>query len=84
MPGATQTYKTHGKRRPRKTKFFYLGVRENTWYDVHRLRDKFGLSLADTIGLLVAKNLEACNVEPTTLEGLAKLGPNAMSTTYKD
>ena len=69
MPGVHRTYWHGRKKRARRTHYRYVNVREHDWYNIHRLSDKLGLSIVDTFGLLVAKNLEALHVDPLTADG---------------
>ena len=69
MPGVHRTYWHGRKKRKRRTHYRYVNVREHDWYNIHRLSDKLGLTIVDTFGLLVAKNLEALHVDPLTAEG---------------
>ena len=73
MPGAIRTYTCRGKKRLRRTPYRYVGVREHDHYNIHRLSDKLNLSIADTIALLVAKNLEALHLRPLTAEDLKRM-----------
>ena len=77
MPGANRTYIAHGKKRTRRTPYRFVSVREHDWYNIHRLSDRLRLSIADTFGLLVSKNLEALGLQPTTAEDLAQLEKNS-------
>ena len=69
MPGR----RTHDRHWKRKTIFRYASLREPDFYDLHRLADKYRLSIADTLHLLISKNLVAHGVQPTTAEYLASL-----------
>ena len=80
MPGAKRTYTVKGKKGRRNIPYRYLGVREYDWYNVHRLAEKFGLSIADTIGVVIAKNLEAVNVQPLTAHNLLDLELGSVAT----
>ena len=73
MPGPKRYYKDRGRKRKRRTPYRYLGVREADWYGFHRLADKLGLSLVDTISVLVTANLKAWHIEPLTAEDLKKM-----------
>ncbi len=74
MPGPKRHYNLGGKKRLRRTPCREIGLREHDWYNLHRLSDKWDLSLVDTIGLLVATNLEALHVDPLTADDLKKMG----------
>ena len=68
-----RNYCVKGKKGKRHIPYRQLSVREHDWYNVHSLADKFELTIADTIGILVAKNLEALNVKPLTAHNLLDL-----------
>ena len=72
MPGANRILKVGRKRYHRRTPYRYVNVREHDWVNIHRLSDKLGLSIVDTIGLVVAENLKAHHVDPLTAEDLVR------------
>ena len=77
---AQRTFFSGGKKRKRHTQYRYVNVREHDWYNIHRLANKFRLSIADTVALLVTTNLEAFDMEPLTAQGLANLGENPVDS----
>ena len=73
MPGGLFTYKYNGEKRRRRTPYRYVGVREQDWYNMHRLADKYRMSIVDTFGLMVSANLKALDCEPLTAERLSEI-----------
>ena len=54
--------------------------REHDWYNIRRLSDKLNLSIVNLMSLMVAKNMEARNLERMTAEKLAEMGPKPMES----
>ncbi len=80
MPGLNRVYHSRGKKGTRRTPYHPINVREHDWYNIRRLSEKLNLSIVDLIGLLVAKNMEAYNLEPLTAEKLAEMGPKPVES----
>ncbi len=80
MAGPTRSYYRHGKRRKRLTLYRYVNVREPDWYNIHRLADKFSMSIVDLMALLINTNLEAQGMKPFTAEDQARLSEGAANS----
>ena len=73
MPGAKRTYAVRGKKRTRRTRYWYIGVREPDFFNFHRLAMRLQLSKADAFALIVAENCEARNLTPLTTADLQRM-----------
>ena len=54
--------------------------REHDWHNIRRLLKRLNLSIVDLMSLMVAKNMEARNLELMTAEKLAEMGPKPMES----
>ena len=73
MPGANRSYRYKGEKRPRRTPYRFLGIREADWFNFHRLANKSRLSLVDAFQDMVTAMLEVRGMKPMTTEDLAAM-----------
>ena len=71
MPGPLTHYKLNGRRRRRRTPYYYIPVREHDRLNIRKLADKMSLTIVDAVHQVVADRLRELHVEPLTPYGFA-------------
>ena len=74
MPGPLTHYKLNGRRRRRRTPYYYIPVREIDRLNIRKLADKMSMTIVDAVHQVVADRLRELNVEPLTPYGFAGTG----------